>query len=114
MSETDEILQLALRLAREAGKIQRDRYETDIEIRHVGLRPGEKLKEEYLSAQEGLEKTAIGKVWVTRPAPPEPEALARDLEALRQATDSGNTEAILQLLRSRVPDYCLPPSPDRV
>ena len=33
MSETDEILELAQRLAREAGKIQRDRYETDIEIR---------------------------------------------------------------------------------
>ena len=33
MSETDEILQLAVRLAREAGKIQRERYETDIEIR---------------------------------------------------------------------------------
>jgi myo-inositol-1(or 4)-monophosphatase len=33
MSETDEILQLAQRLAREAGKIQRDRYETDFEVR---------------------------------------------------------------------------------
>jgi myo-inositol-1(or 4)-monophosphatase len=33
MSETEEILQLALRLAREAGKIQRDRYETDFEVR---------------------------------------------------------------------------------
>jgi len=33
MSETDEVLELAIRLAREAGKIQRDRYETDIEIR---------------------------------------------------------------------------------
>ncbi len=33
MSETDEVLQLAQRLAREAGEIQRDRYETDIEVR---------------------------------------------------------------------------------
>jgi myo-inositol-1(or 4)-monophosphatase len=33
MKETEEILQKAQRLAREAGKIQRDRYETDIEIR---------------------------------------------------------------------------------
>jgi myo-inositol-1(or 4)-monophosphatase len=33
MSETDEVLQLALRLAGEAGRIQRDRYETDIEVR---------------------------------------------------------------------------------
>jgi myo-inositol-1(or 4)-monophosphatase len=33
MRETVEILQKAERLAREAGKIQRDHYETDIEIR---------------------------------------------------------------------------------
>jgi myo-inositol-1(or 4)-monophosphatase len=33
MRETEEILQKAQRLAREAGRIQRDRYETDIEIR---------------------------------------------------------------------------------
>ncbi len=33
MSETDKILQLAVRLAHEAGKIQRERYETDIAIR---------------------------------------------------------------------------------
>jgi len=33
MKETEEILQKAQRLAREAGKIQRDHYETDIEIR---------------------------------------------------------------------------------
>ena len=33
MSETERVLELAVRLAREAGKIQRERYETDIEIR---------------------------------------------------------------------------------
>jgi myo-inositol-1(or 4)-monophosphatase len=33
VSGADEILDLAMRLAREAGGLQRDRYETDIEIR---------------------------------------------------------------------------------
>jgi myo-inositol-1(or 4)-monophosphatase len=33
MNETAEILELATRLAREAGKIQRERYETGVEIR---------------------------------------------------------------------------------
>ena len=33
MSETDRVLDLATRLAREAGAIQRERYETAIEIR---------------------------------------------------------------------------------
>ena len=36
MSETHAILELARGLAHEAGKIQRDRYETDIEIRTKG------------------------------------------------------------------------------
>ena len=33
---TREVLELALRLAREAGKIQRDRYETDLDVRTKG------------------------------------------------------------------------------
>jgi len=32
LSETDEILQLAEQMARAAGKIQRDRYETDLDV----------------------------------------------------------------------------------
>lgn len=77
----------------------------DIAIEFTGLRPGEKLREEYLSAQEGLEKTAVGKVWVTRPETPDAAALARDLEALAAAAARGDTEEILRLLRARVPDY---------
>jgi FlaA1/EpsC-like NDP-sugar epimerase len=77
----------------------------DIEIEFTGLRPGEKLLEEYLSSREGLEKTAIGKVWVTRPEVPEPEQLARDLETLREAARRGEGAEITRILASRIPDY---------
>ena len=39
----------------------------DIEIKIVGLRPGEKLKEEILMAEEGLEKTENDLIFVGKP-----------------------------------------------
>jgi FlaA1/EpsC-like NDP-sugar epimerase len=86
----------------------------DIEIRHTGLRPGEKIKEEYLSAQEGLQKTSVGKVLITRPDETSHEALRADIEALRQATEQGEIDEILRLLASRVPDYRRPKDPESI
>ncbi len=86
----------------------------DIEITYTGLRPGEKLKEEYLSAQEGLQKTAVGKVWVTTPEALDPEALRRDLDALRDAAERCDADAIRRLLAERIPDMRVPTAGERI
>jgi FlaA1/EpsC-like NDP-sugar epimerase len=79
--------------------------ERDIEIKHTGLRPGEKLKEEYLSAQEGLKKTTVGKVFVTDREAPNHDDLRADLEKLREAAQAGDRDRIREILRRRIPDH---------
>ena len=39
----------------------------DINIRYIGLRPGEKLFEELLMEEEGLKKTANDRIFIGRP-----------------------------------------------
>lgn len=69
----------------------------DVEIRLVGLRPGEKLKEELFEAHEKLESTEHEKIWIVRNGPPsdwksfsnqmaglQEVALRRDVDAIRQ------------------------------
>lgn len=51
----------------------------DIKIQFTGLRPGEKLYEELLTEDEGLSRTVNEKIFVGRPKPLEPEALAEAL-----------------------------------
>ena len=43
------------------------RPDVDIKIEYTGLRPGEKLYEEKLMAEEGLEKTANDLIFVGHP-----------------------------------------------
>lgn len=63
MGEPVKIYDLAVNMIKLSG------YEpfTDIDIKEIGLRPGEKLYEERLMAEEGLEKTANDMISVGKP-----------------------------------------------
>lgn len=56
----------------------------DIEIRIIGLRPGEKLYEELLMAEEGLESTPNKLIFVGKPNGFESETLKVQLRLLRE------------------------------
>jgi FlaA1/EpsC-like NDP-sugar epimerase len=84
--------------------------EIDIEIQHVGARPGEKTHEEILTPREGLEKTRHGKIFVTTPARPDRPTLERELEALRRHVEAGDGQAVRAALERLVPDYQAGPS----
>lgn len=107
MGEPVRILELAERMIREAGL---EPYR-DIEIREVGLRPGEKLYEERVDAGEGFSETANPMIRVGRAEELSAEEEKRVLSMLREAAVAGRMSvddrkrAVLEALRAAVPEY---------
>ncbi|MCX8037944.1 MAG: polysaccharide biosynthesis protein [Candidatus Sumerlaeia bacterium] len=101
MGQPVKVLDLARNLITLSG-LEPD---VDIPIQIVGLRPGEKLHEELLTSDEGLQRTEVGKVFVTQPDPVDSAFLREQLETLRRAAAAGDSAAIVAALRRLIPDY---------
>ncbi len=76
----------------------------DIEIRVIGLRPGEKLHEERLLAEEGTRSTPNGRISIANPLDFDDRVLEQGLEALRRAAYAED-EDIRSLVAELVPTY---------
>ncbi len=90
-----------LDLAHDLIKLSGLRPDEDIKIEVTGLRPGEKLYEELLTAEEGLTKTSYKKIFVGKPQPPEAHVLEAELSLLADAAardDEGKIRTGLQTL----------------
>ncbi|MBQ2719618.1 MAG: polysaccharide biosynthesis protein [Clostridia bacterium] len=100
MGEPVRIYDLACNLIRLSG------FEpgSDIEIRVTGLRPGEKLYEERLMAEEGMAKTANDQISIGRPLDIDEEKLSSTLERLAAAAAEDSPE-LRSLVRELVPTY---------
>jgi len=85
MGEPVKILDLARDLIRLCG------FEPDVDIPIVftGIRPGEKLHEELLTAAEGTEATVHQRIFVARPDPVSELALEVFLQRMREAVRMG-------------------------
>lgn len=81
MGEPVKITELAKNLIRLSG------YEPgrDISIEYTGLRPGEKLYEELLMDEEGLQDTQNKLIHIGKPIEMDEEAILKEVEALDQA-----------------------------
>ena len=101
MGEPVKVIDLARNLITLSG-LEPD---VDIPIRIVGLRPGEKLYEELLTEDEGVQATEVGKVFVTRPEPIDTESLDEQLDVLRRAAEAGDRGTIVEALERLVPDF---------
>ena len=101
MGKPVKIYDLAENLIRLSGHIPN----VDIKIEVVGLRPGEKLYEELLMDQEGLEGTKHSKIFVGRPMTIEMDELEEKLNLLREAVDSQDNERIRDIMEEVVPTY---------
>ena len=102
MGEPVRILDLAKDLIR-FHNLEPDR---DIPIVFTGIRPGEKLFEEVLTAEEGAEMTAHKRVFVAKLSSPGDRTRLDDgLGRLREAAETGTREAVLSLLHALVPTY---------
>ena len=78
-----------------------------MEIKIVGLRPGEKLYEELLIDKErnDMEKTTHDKIFVARLTPIERVEFENRLARLYDAAKREDEQAVLGLLRELVPTY---------
>ena len=101
MGQPVRILQLAETMIRQAGK----EPGKDIEIRIIGVRPGEKLHEEpYFSAADSVPTGHPG-IQRSRPTPL-PHRFASRLRVLQNAAQAGAPdEELRRLLGALVPDY---------
>lgn len=76
----------------------------DIEIKYTGLRPGEKLYEEKLMAEEGIQKTPNNQIFVGKPVPFDISEFLEKLKILEQMSYD-NSREIKDFLKKMVPTY---------
>lgn len=101
MGKPVKILDLAENMIRLSGLIP---YE-DVEIKEVGLRPGEKLYEELLMKTERMRKTTSNKIFIEQEAAILPEEIDTKLKELQAALVQPETESLRSLMMRLVPTY---------
>lgn len=91
-------------LARNLIKLSGHKPDEDIRIEYTGLRPGEKLFEEKLMAEEGLMKTENDLIHIGCPIPFEIDAFLDNLDELMEVAYR-NKDAIGELVQKVVVTY---------
>ena len=103
MGEPVKIYDLAVSLIKLSG------YEPDIDIPIVftGLRPGEKLYEELLMKEEGLQKTENKKIFIGEPTQLDEKDILEKLAKLKKLIENEETpiEEIKDTIQEVVPKY---------
>ena len=103
MGEPVKIYDLAVSLIRLMG------YEPNVDIPIIitGLRPGEKLYEELLMAEEGLVSTKHDKIFITQPMHLEEDELNEKLDELGSIkyNEDYSTEKVKEVMANVVPTY---------
>ena len=100
MGEPVKIMDLAKQLIRFYG------YEpgVNMEIKIVGLRPGEKLYEELLMKEEGMQETANKLIHIGKPIEMDDALLEQQLKRLDEASRA-ESEDIKDIVAEIVPTY---------
>lgn len=96
-----KIKDLAENLIRLSGFIPHE----DIKIEYTGLRPGEKIYEELLMDEEGMQKTESKKIYIGHPIDVNSEKFLNDLEKLRNILSNGSMSDIIAMLLQIVPTF---------
>ena len=91
-------------LARNMIRLSGYEPDVDIEIRYVGLRPGEKLFEELLLDEEDIRSTANHLIFIGKPLEINEEEFARQLEELETVCHQPDGD-VRPLLQEIVPTY---------
>ena len=104
MGEPVKIYDMAVNLIKLSG------YEpnVDIPIEITGLRPGEKLYEEILMDEEGLQETKHDKIHIAKPMDINIEMITKKLSKLQFLLENSNNESkkeIKEIIKEVVPTY---------
>ena len=91
-------------LARNLIKLSGLKPDIDIKIEYTGLRPGEKLFEEKLMAEEGLKTTANKLIHIGNPIRFDTDLFQKQLKELMVAAYE-NDNAITEKVKEMVPTY---------
>ncbi len=105
MGEPVRIVDLAEDLIRLAGL----EVGKDIEINYTGIRPGEKLFEELLTASEGITATRNSKIYIAKAEDVDEKVLAEQVQKLEDAARQGKPHKIIKQLKEIIPSF----SPNR-
>ena len=92
-------------LARNLIRLSGLRPDVDIKIEYTGLRPGEKLYEEKLMAEEGLEKTANDRIHIGKPIAFDTDEFFTSLHHLMETANNNDEENIRREVASVVTTY---------
>jgi len=109
-----KIVNMARDLIRRSGF----KPDVDIEIKFIGLRPGEKLHEELATEDEGIVPSAHEKIFVLKGNNNDLDLLNQKIEELVKLAIEQNASGIKSKLKEIVPEYepfdmnnCKPPNP---
>ncbi len=101
MGEPVRILDLATEMIRLAGK----EPGIDIELKPIGLRPGDKLHEELLTHNEGVRSTKHRKIFIAQPDKVDCDALNQVIDELAVLAKVPDRAGIVAKLKEMIPDY---------
>jgi FlaA1/EpsC-like NDP-sugar epimerase len=101
MGQPVRVLDLAKKVIRLSG-LEPDK---DIPIIFTGLRPGEKLSEELWLETEGLSPTTHASIHVLNGGLADFQQLRCWLDELSELVNSSNVHAIIQMLKTIIPEY---------
>ncbi len=101
MGSPVKIRELAENLIRLSGHIPGE----DIEIKYTGLRDGEKLYEELLISEEGIQKTQNDLIYVARPMEFDSENLFNKISYMREIMEGATHRQIVDIVKELVPTF---------
>ncbi|MBI4122931.1 MAG: polysaccharide biosynthesis protein [Parcubacteria group bacterium] len=92
-------------LAREMVRLSGLEADRDIQFIFTGMRPGEKLFEEMLSAEEGTSATQHQKIFIAKLPPLDAALLEKGLGHLQEGLAGAESQSLVDTLHRLVPSY---------
>ena len=92
-------------LARNLIRLSGFKPDMDIKIQYTGLRPGEKLYEEKLMAEEGLEETENSRIHIGKPLHFDIDAFLKKIDGLMQCSYKNKDADVREMVQEIVETY---------